>query len=175
MQALVITAGTFGAAFGTLDIALPVFARAHGATALAGVLLSALAAGIGVGGLIYGLRPHPPPLERYPALCLLAAAGLAPLILMPPLGAMVALAFLGGLCFAPLTTTQIAAIDDLAPAGHRAEAFTWLGTAYAAGSAAGAALAGQLPLRAAFAVACGITAAAWLISREYLAPLRRPG
>jgi MFS family permease len=173
MRVVVATSGAFGAAFGTLDVALPAFARAHGAVALAGVLLSALAAGIGAGGFAYGLRAHPPARQRYSRLCLLAAAGLAPLVLVPPLGAMAGLVFLAGLAFAPITATQIAVIDDVSAAAHRAEAFTWLTTAYGAGSAAGAAVAGLLELRAAFAVACGVTAAGWLISRSLARTTRR--
>src|SRR4051794_10595480 len=141
-------------------------ARDHGALALAGVLLSALAAGIGLGGLLYGLRPHGPAAARYPAACPLAAAGPAPPIAAPGLAAMTGLALLAGLCFAPATVTQVAVIDELAPAGRRAEAFTWLGTGYAAGSATGAAVAGQLldagGARTVFAAACAVGLLAWL-------------
>jgi hypothetical protein len=38
----------------------------------------------------------------------------------------------------------MAAIDEVAPPGHTAEAFTWVGAVYGAGSALGAALSGQL-------------------------------
>jgi MFS family permease len=172
MRGLVATALAFGATFGTLDIALPTFARQHGQTALAGILLSALAAGVGLGGLLYGLRPHPPARERFPRLCLLAAAGLAPLILAPALAPMVGLAFVSGLAFAPITVTLFGLVDELAAPGHRAEAMTWVGTANGAGSAAGAALSGQLGLRVAFAAACCLTALTWLISRALIAPGR---
>jgi hypothetical protein len=73
--------------------------------------------------------------HRYPVLCLLAAAGLAPLILTPNLVLMTALAVLSGLCFAPITTCQIAVIDEVAAPEHKAEAFTWLGTLYGVGLA----------------------------------------
>jgi hypothetical protein len=56
------------------------------------VLLSAFAAGSWIGQFLYGLaRTTRTAGERYPALCLLAAAGLAPLILIPSLPVMVVL------------------------------------------------------------------------------------
>lgn len=106
--------------------------------------------------------------EVYPPLCLLAAVGLAPLAAAPGLAAMVALAFVAGACFAPISICQLAIIRDVAPPARTAEAFTWLGTLYGAGLAAGAALAGQLIAaadpRLAIAAACAATAAAWLVA-----------
>jgi predicted MFS family arabinose efflux permease len=65
---------------------------------------------------------------------------------------------------APITTRQVAVVDDLVDPAHRAEAFTWLTTAYGAGLAAGAAIAGQLVqadvLRACFGLACASVLAA---------------
>jgi predicted MFS family arabinose efflux permease len=58
--------------------------------------------------------------------------------------AMLALAVISGLCLAPVTTTQIAVLDQVAPRERPAEAFSWLAILYGAGSAAGAALGGQL-------------------------------
>jgi MFS family permease len=169
LRTVLLTSAAFGAAFGALDVAFPAFARDHGSGAAAGVLLSVLAAGLGTGSFLTGLRPsQTPPGRRYPALCLLAAAGLAPLAAAPGLAVMIPLAFVAGVCFAPITTCQIAVIDEVAPPGRTAEAFTWLGTLYGAGSAAGAALAGQLVAaadpRAAIAGACAATAAAWLVA-----------
>lgn len=169
IRTVLATAAAFGLTFGALDVALPAFARNHGSSATAGVLLSALAAGIGLGGFLYGLRPsNAAPGHQYPALALLAAAGLAPLIAAPDLPAMLPLAFLSGLCFAPITTYQIAVIDHVVQPGHTAEAFTWLSTLYGAGSALGAAFAGQLisasNTRAAIILGCGATVVAWLLS-----------
>jgi MFS family permease len=169
LRTVLMTSAAFGVAFGALDVALPGFAREHGSGAAAGVLLSVLAGGIGTGSFLAGLRPwSAPPGRRYPALCLLAAAGLAPLVAAAGLAVMIALAFVAGACFAPVTNCQIALIDDVAPAGRTAEAFTWLGTFYGAGSAGGAALGGQLVTatdpHAAIAAACAATAAAWLVA-----------
>lgn len=125
-------------------MAFPAFARAHGSTAAAGILLS--------------------------------AAGLAPLIIEPGLAAMAALAVLSGLCYAPVTTAQLAVIDEVAPADRRAEAFTWLGTMYGTGLAIGAAVAGQLiqhsSIRVALAAACAATLTAGLVATARAATLR---
>ena len=169
MRTVLIIAGAFGLTFGALDVAFPAFAREHGSSAAAGVLLSALAAGILAGSLLAGLRSSQASAgRRYPALCLLAAAGLAPLAAAPGLAAMVVLAFVAGVCFAPIGICQFAVIDEVAPRGRTAEALTWLGTSYGAGLAAGAALAGQLIAaadpRVAMAAACAASIAAWLVA-----------
>ncbi len=165
LRAVIATAGLFGVTFGTLDVAFVASAQAEGSSALAGVLLSALAVGVGLGSLAYGARPSSSSaVARYPALCALACVGLAPLLLTLPLGFAVFLAALAGLGFAPITVTQAAAVDELTATGRKAEAFSWLGTAYGAGAAAGAAAAGQLAdthhLRATFGLALVATALA---------------
>jgi MFS family permease len=179
MLTVLMSAAAFGATFGALDVAFPAFARAHGSPAAAGVLLSALAAGIGLGSFATGLRAPPrPPSRRYPPLCGLAAAGLLPLIATPGLGIMLALAFLAGLCFAPVTTAQIGVLDEVAPRERPAEAFAWLAILYGAGSAAGAALGGQLVSahgpRAAIVAACAATAVAWAVTAARAGTLSVP-
>jgi len=180
IRTLLATSAAFGLTFGVLDVAFPAFAHAHGSAASAGVLLSAFAAGVWIGGFLYGLRPRRQPATHlYPRLCLLAAAGLAPLIAMPGLIAMVPLCIVSGLCFAPVTTCQLAVIDEVAQPAHRAEAFTWLGTFYATGLAVGAAASGQLiagpGTRAALAAACGATLCAWLVTAVRGATLKQAG
>lgn len=166
---VISTGGLFGFTFGVLDVAWPAFAHSHGSAATAGIFLSLFALGAAIGGLLYGARRHErPAISTYPALCLLAAAGLAPLIAARSLASMAALALLSGLCFAPITTAQVAAVDEVALAAHRAEAYTWLGTIYAAGASIGAAAAGQLITasgdRAAFISASAATAAAAVLA-----------
>lgn len=81
---------------------------------------------------------------------------------------MIPIAMISGLCFAPITTCQMAVIDEVAQPQHRAEAFTWLGTLYGAGVAIGAVVSGLLiaagGARAAIATACGATLLAWLLA-----------
>lgn len=167
----------FGLTFGLLDVAFPAFARKDGSGAGAGVLLSAFALGSLIGGFLYGLRaPTGPSGPRYPWLCLVAALGLAPLILTPALAVMAALGAVSGLCYAPVSTAQLAVVDEVAPQGRTAEAFTWLGTVYGTGLAAGAAVCGQLiegsGLRAAFIAACLATLAAGVVAVARASTLR---
>ncbi len=169
MRTVLAGAAGFGLTFGVLDVAFPAVARAHGSAAGSGILLSAFAVGSWVGGFLYGLRAHAGRAgARYPWLALLGALGLAPLALLPGLAVMVLLSAFAGLVFAPITTTQLALIDELAEPAHRGEAYSWLGTLYGAGVAAGAALAGQLisgpGLRAALLTAAGGTLLAALIA-----------
>jgi MFS family permease len=138
-------AAFFGINFGLLDVAYPAFATDHGSPASAGFLLAAIALGIGAGSFVFGLGARDPErtVRRYPKLCALAAAGLAPLAAADSIVALGVLSVACGICFAPLTISANIAIDRFA-ARSRAEAFSWLGTLYGAGSAAGAALGGQL-------------------------------
>jgi MFS family permease len=177
IRTVIATAAAFGLTFGVLDVAFPAFARAHGSAATAGVLLSTFALGSWAGGFLYGLQRHSAAAgERYPVLCLLAATGLAPLIATPSLPVMIVLALVSGLCFAPITTCQLAVIDEVAQPEHKAEAFSWLGTLYGTGLALGAALAGQLinlgGPRAALGAACGAAVLAWLFASARATTLR---
>lgn len=90
------------------------------------------------------------------------------MILEPAFVPMVLLAGVAGLCFAPITACQFAAVDELSPTGHKAEAFTWLSTLYGAGLGLGAALAGQLIVnlntRAALAAASLATLFAYVLT-----------
>jgi MFS family permease len=176
IRTVLACSAAFGLSFGLLDVTFPAFARAHGWTAGAGVLLSAFAVGSLIGGFLYGLRSGAGPSgPRYPWLCLLAALGMAPLILEPGLAAMVALAAVSGLCFAPVSTAQLAVVDEVAPADRKAEAFTWLGTVYGTGLAVGAAVCGQLiegsGIRAALIVACLAALTAGLVATARLGTL----
>lgn len=190
MRIVLGAAAGFGATFGLLDVTFPAVARGHGAAAAAGILLSAFAAGSLAGGLIYGARPRVgTPGQRYPRACLLAAAGLVPLLLVPGLIAMTVLAAIAGLCFAPAGICQVSVIDDIVAPEHRGEAFSWLGTVYGAGLALGAAVAGQLVsasgVRTALGLGIAATAAAAItvtVGANRLAPpdpgassRRRPG
>jgi MFS family permease len=167
VRTLAATGALAGAAFGLLDVALPAVARHDGSPEAAGALLSAIALGIGVGGFAYGLvPPRRSPGWLYGPLCGLAAAGLAPLAIAAggdgadSLAVLAALLVVAGLLFAPVTTCQIALIDDVVPNHMTTEAVAVLGLAYGAFSAIGAQAAGALVegpgLRAPFvaALAC---------------------
>jgi MFS family permease len=86
-----------------------------------------------------------------------------------------------GAAIAPTEATIYAMVDDAAPAGTITEAFAWLATAMAVGSAIGAASAGLLADRAgptaAFALGAGAGALAVLatmLRSRTLAPVQEP-
>ena len=168
-RTVLATAPAFGLAIGILDVTLPAFARAHGSTAASGVLLSAFAAGVGVGGFAYGLHPWRISAgAAFPRLCLLAALGMAPLIAVSSLALMIPAVFLAGLCFAPITTCFLAVIDEVSAPEHRTETFTWMGSLNGAGLALGAVIAGQLltaaNIHVAIAASCAATALTFVIA-----------
>jgi MFS family permease len=182
MRTLAGTSALAGATFGLLDVALPAAARDAGSPGAAGALLSAIALGIGVGGFVYGLTPpRVAPGRLYGPLCGLAAAGLAPLTVAGghvSVAVLAALLVLVGLLFAPVTTCQIALIDDVAPRHMTTEAFAVIGVAYGTASAIGAQAAGALvdgaglrsPFVAAFACMATAAAVAFVRRRTLLGP-----
>jgi MFS family permease len=182
VRTLAATGALAGGAFGLLDVGLPAIARDQGSPETAGVLLSAIALGIGVGGFAYGLvPPRRPPGWLYGPLSGVAAIGLAPLAVAGgtvSLAVLAALLVLAGLLFAPITTCQIALIDDVAPRHMTTEAFAVLGVAYGTASAIGAQAAGALvdgpglraPLVAAFGCFALATGVATARRRTLLSP-----
>ena len=84
------------------------------------------------------------------------AVAYLPLLLQPGPVAMAVLLVLSGLGLPVLLTVTFLTVDRVAPAGTAAEAFAWVATAFAIGSAAGAALTGLL-IDAADSVRAGFT------------------
>jgi predicted MFS family arabinose efflux permease len=91
-----------------------------------------------------------------------------PVIFVPGLGGLIVFTALSGLLFAPASVSQIATIDGVVIEAHRSEAYSWLGTAYGSGLAAGAAVSGQLialsGVRASLAAACAAAALAAVVA-----------
>jgi predicted MFS family arabinose efflux permease len=132
-----------GSAVGSVVVAATGYAEARGSTASAGVLIAAQAGGALIGGLGYTrLRPRRP--WRLPWIAAAMAASYAPLIATPAPAAMLALLVVSGLGLPVLLTVGFLTVDAVAPAGTAAEAFAWVGTAFAIGSALGSALTGAL-------------------------------
>jgi hypothetical protein len=141
------------------------YAEAAGDRSLAGWLLAAQAAGALVGGLLYTRAPAGGP-GRLPLVAGAFAVGLVPLVLTPAPPAMALLLAVSGLSLPPLLTVVFLAVDRHAPAGTAVEAFAWVITAFAVGSAAGSAAAGALTgagLRYGFALAPVVAVAALLV------------
>jgi MFS family permease len=177
-----VTAGTAAAiSFGAIEVALPAFTEQEGSRAAAGPLITAWAIGSVVGGLWYGSRTWRAPAEqRLIALMALLALGTAPIAFAWSIVAMGALLVLTGLSLAPLSSTQYALVERLAPPGTSTEAYSWHIVATAVGSSTGALLAGvlveQASVRWALASAALACAAGFLIAlarRRTLRPVAR--
>ncbi|MEV4516251.1 MFS transporter [Dactylosporangium sp. NPDC049525] len=157
-----------GVAIGALQVAAAAFATAGGRAGFAGVLLGGFAAG----SLLGSLTPHLSP-AGFGLLSAAMCVAFAPLLL--PVGPwwLAALFVLAGTPLAPLNAIAYELTDRAAPAGTGTEARMWTGTATAAGTALGSALAGAAvdgsSARAAVAVALGgavAAAAITLLSRR---------
>ncbi|GAB3420032.1 MFS transporter [Flindersiella endophytica] len=150
-------------AFGANSVAVAAVAGEGGVPSAAGFVLA-----FGpVGGLVGGLLIAPGGGRRAPArlvwMLLVAAACYAPMVVLP-LPAVAACLFGAGLVVTPLAATCYLLLSDAAPAGLRTEAFAWLSTAVATGSAIGSAVAGQVAelagARTALLIATGAVLAA---------------
>jgi predicted MFS family arabinose efflux permease len=132
-----------GAAVGSLPVALTGYAEALSNRSISGWLLACQAVGALIGGLLY-TRARPGGRRRLPLITVAFALGYLPLLLMPGPFLMAPLTALCGLALPPLLTVVFLTADAIAPAGTVVEAFAWVATAFAIGSAAGSALAGPL-------------------------------
>jgi MFS family permease len=168
-----------GLAIGTIPVALTGYAEAIGHRSLSGWLLAAQAVGALTGGLLY-TRAGPGGPARLPLLAVALTAGFLPLAATPGPVPMAVLLAVSGLALPPLLTAVFLTADRLAPAGTVAEAFAWVATAFAVGSAVGSAVTGPLVatgirygflLAPAAALACVV--ALTLVSRGHTAPQER--
>lgn len=163
------------AAFGTIEVAVPAVAEQLGNRELSGLFLSMWSGGSMVGGLIAGaLASGRGPERRVVVLLGALSAGLAPLAVAAVGVLPFALCMLlAGLAIAPTIACLYLLIDRSAPPGTVTEAFTWVSTAFTAGTAAGNAIAGSLVQHigpgAAFLAGLGCVACAALLAR-----VRRP-
>ncbi len=140
IQALVAAEVALGLGLGSLDVGLA--ADLH---ASAAVPLAAFAAASAVASLWYGGREHRHSAERRYLLGALAlAVSLAPLALAGTAILFAVILVPAGVAFAAVNVAVYELLDRFTPEGSGAEAFTWLTTAGAAGTAVGAVAAGQL-------------------------------
>jgi predicted MFS family arabinose efflux permease len=130
-----------GAAVGSIPVVITGYAEAAGNRSIAGWLLAAQAVGALVGGLLY-TRARPGGRARLPLLTGAFTVGFLPLLAMPEPTAMAGLLVVSGLALPPVLTAVFLAADRLAPPGTTVEAFAWIFTAFAVGSASGSALNG---------------------------------
>jgi predicted MFS family arabinose efflux permease len=141
MTSLVLVMLLVGVVFGASEVGITAASHALGSTAAAGPLMGIWGAGSLIGGLILaragGHARLVPLLLALGAGHLALAAGGSVLVLA-------AVLLVAGATIAPTYATVFGLVDGAAPAGTVTEAFAWLNTAVAVGSAAGAASAGAL-------------------------------
>ena len=156
IRTVVLYAATIGLGFGSVELAMPAFAEAHGSRELGGLALASFSAGSLVGGLAAGMRPPTSVLRRFFVGALLLTIALLSLQLATSIPTLCLFAFVAGLPIAPTIGALYALIDRSARSGTAAEAFAWFGTAVSIGIATGSATAGAIVdergVRAAFAV-----------------------
>lgn len=164
-----------GVALGLVEVAVPTAATRWGATAYSGLLLASFAFGSVLGGIWFGRRRWRAAAERR----YLVAALLLALALLPPVAAtgatsLAPLLLVAGLGYGPATISLFEALDNLTTS-RATEAFTWVTTSAAIGTASGSAAAGwattSIGLWSAFAAASavvGITAAVALTQPRLL-------
>jgi MFS family permease len=156
IRTVVLYAATVGVGFGSVELAMPAFAEAHGSRELGGLALASFAGGSLAGGLAAGMRPPRSVLRRFFVGAMLLTVALLSLQLAGSIPSLCLLAFVAGLPIAPTIGALYALIDRSARSGTAAEAFAWFGTAVSIGIATGSATAGAIVdergVRAAFAV-----------------------
>jgi MFS family permease len=141
MRTLVSVLTAAGMVFGAVEVAVPATTEA-----LAGPLMGVWGLGSLVGGVIATRRgggAHTPAGLAL-VLAFLAASHLALVSATGSVVTLAALLFVAGSAIAPTLASVYAMVDRVAPAGTVTEAFAWLATAGAVGTATGAAAAGML-------------------------------
>jgi predicted MFS family arabinose efflux permease len=144
MRTLVLSLLAAGMVVGMLYIDVPAFTQGSGSGS-AGVLLALMAVSSMVSGLGYGSRAWVSGVDRrYLWLAGLFAAAAAPLALAKTATQLGVLLVFVGVVYAPRMISAYLLLDRLAPADSVAEAYTWLVSATAGGTALGSALAGPV-------------------------------
>lgn len=133
---VLLAAGTL---LGTIEVAAPAFADRLGSAAIAGLFLSAFAAGSALGGIVYGVIQWKASLG-WRLISLLAAmtTTCAALIFLSQSGLLIVGLIVVGLFFAPTVVTGYLFADELTSENVRTEASSWVNTAINAGAAGGA-------------------------------------
>jgi MFS family permease len=169
IRTLVLALVAVGIVFGAAEVGVAAAAEALHGTAAAGPLLALWGLGSLVGGVL-ATRLGGGTDSAAGLTAVLAALAVGHLALAAAAGSLAALALTllaAGTAIAPAYASVYAMVERLAPAGTVTEAFAWLGTAAAVGTAAGAAGAGPLAEAAgpvaAFVLAGGAGAVATLL------------
>jgi MFS family permease len=178
--ARVLTAITLiqSVALGARTVAIPAFAYHHGHPNAAGLLLAVLNVGALAGVPLGAAAPASGgPVRRYQLACALLAVSAAPVVFAASLGQAAVTLAASGVFIAPTAAASYVLVDRVTRPDRRTEAFTWMSTAVACGTALGSAgggLATQLlDVRAALLLAFASVAIAALASFASAAALGR--
>jgi MFS family permease len=181
MRTLVMVLVAVGVLFGSVEVAVAATTEALGSAALGGPLLGLWGLGSLVGGVIATRRGGGANGAAGLSLVLVGLAG-GHLLLVAAAGnapALAATLLVAGAAIAPAYASVYGMVERIAPHGAVTEAFAWLATATAVGTAAGAALAGPLAEHAgptsAFVLASGAGLLAVLLSVLRARSLSEPG
>jgi MFS family permease len=173
LQTMLLATFPIGLLFGGFDVIAPAIgADVSGRQSIGGVLIAVTAAGSALGGLWWGMRSTGVPARGYVRAVCLLPLGLAAIALPDSLPAMIAVALVLGIPFAPFNAAGGELVHRLAPPGMSTESFTWVTTALVSGVATGQALAGPLVEHAGWrtaTLACagvGVAGAALLLLRR---------
>jgi MFS family permease len=144
LRTLVLALTAVGFLFGAVEVAVTSSAASLGSTTAAGPLLALWGLGSLAGGLLVARLGGGTRGAHGLALVLagLAAGHLALVVSAGSLVALGAALLVAGTAIAPTYATAYAMVERLAPPGTLTEAFAWLATAIAVGTAAGSAIAG---------------------------------
>jgi len=141
--ALIMLLGGVGVAFGAVEVSTAAAATHLGASAAAAPLLSVWAVGSLLGGLVTA-RIGAERLSLGGVVIALAVGHAACALGAGSVVLLGVLILLAGATIAPTYAVVYALAGEVAPAGTATEAFAWLATAVAVGTAAGSALAGSM-------------------------------
>jgi hypothetical protein len=172
LRTLVAAGIPIGVWLGGLEIAVTAIAARHGGAALGAIPLAAGAAGSCLASITSGSGRVRQSAERRYLIGSVIAAGTLPLTLLHP-SLLVLCAALAppGAGFGVLNVAAFELLDHVVDTSMQAEAFTWLTSAGAAGSAIGAAVAGRLVAAGAvaallFVFGAALTAAVLVVARR---------
>jgi MFS family permease len=166
MQTLVAVLLAVGVLFGAVEVAVTAAADTLGGAAAAGQMLGVWGVGSLVGGIVATRRGGGAHGAAGLALVLagLAAGHLALVAATGSLATLAAGLFVAGAAIAPTCASAYGLVERVTPAGTVTEAFAWLTTAMAVGTAAGAAAAGMLAEGAGPATAFALAGGAGLLA-----------
>lgn len=169
MWVLLIVIILITGAIAIIELTAVGYAAHRGTPALSGVLLSAMAIGSVLGGLLFTVRRGArAATDLLPIFCLLSAGGFALLLLARGTPTLIVLLAVSNLAIAPTFATLFTIAGDVAPRSGSVETYAWLSSAnfaaIAAGTAVGARLAEHGEPSRAYLTSCAVLVAAALVA-----------